>query len=166
VDRVEFTRWLDETEQQAWRAMAGVMITLPSALDSDMQARAGIGHFEYLVLAMLSEEEKRTLRMSELAALTNASLSRLSHVVARLEKRGWIERFSCPEDGRYTNARLTEDGLAKVVATAPGHVEAVRAMVIDGLSDTQLKQLTEIAGDILNRVRTHTPPPDGAAGSG
>nr|BFE71251.1 hypothetical protein GCM10020092_045520 [Actinoplanes digitatis] len=59
------------------------------------------------MLASLSEAPERTRRMSELAALANGSLSRLSHVVKRLEKRGWIERKACPSDGRYTNAVLT-----------------------------------------------------------
>lgn len=150
--------WLTEAEQTAWRTLAGVMITLPAALDSDMQARAGISHFEYLVMSRLSEEADRTLRMSELAALTNGSLSRLSHVAARLEARDWIRRVPCPSDGRYTNAVLTDCGYRKVVATAPGHTEAVRAMVIDGLSAGELSQLRSIAGGILERVQSYQPP--------
>jgi DNA-binding MarR family transcriptional regulator len=151
--------WLSSSQQADWRAFASVMLTLPAALDSDMQAKAGISHFDYMVLSRLSESEHLVLRMSHLAALTTSSLSRLSHVVARLERRGWIERFSCPEDGRFTNARLTEAGLAKVVASAPGHVEAVRSMVIDALSPEQLGDLGLIATEILAKLRRYEPTP-------
>ena len=90
--------------------------------------------------------------MTELAARTNATLPRLSHVVTRLETRSLVERFPCPEDGRATNVRLTETGWAKVVDTAPGHVATVRENVIDALSRQQTRQLAEIAGAILGRI--------------
>ena len=100
-------------------------------LDSQLRRDADLTHFEYFVLAMLSEAPDRTLRMTALAQRTNATLPRLSHVVRRLEDRGLVERFPCPEDGRATNARLTEAGWDAVVAAAPGHVDTVRHHVID-----------------------------------
>jgi len=106
---------------------------------------AGLTHFDYQVLAMLSMAEDRRLRMSELAAQTNASLSRLSHVVKKLEARGWIERTPDPESRRTTIASLTADGWDAVVEAAPGHVEAVRQLVFDGLDRRQVAQLTAIA---------------------
>ena len=92
-------------------------------LDAQLRADSGLTHFEYFVLAMLSEAPERTLRMTALAQRTNATLPRLSHVVSRLEDRGLVERFPCPEDGRATNARLTRPGWDAVVAAAPGHVD-------------------------------------------
>ena len=127
------------------------------ALDAFTGADADLSHFEYFLLAMLSESPERTLRMTALAVRTNATLPRLSHVVRRLEDRGLVERFPCPEDGRATNARLTEDGWAKVVETAPGHVATVREHVIDALTPKQTAQLADIAGAILERID-----PDGA----
>ena len=56
---------------------------------------------------MLSEAPERTLRMTALAALTNATLPRLSHVVGRLEGRGLVER-GLSRGRRATNASLTE----------------------------------------------------------
>jgi Transcriptional regulators len=99
-------------------------------------------HFEYFTLAMLSEAPDRTLRMTELARQTNATLPRLSHVVGRLADRGFIERFPCPEDRRATNARLTDAGWAKVQDAAPGHVATVRQHVVDALTCEQVTQLT------------------------
>jgi DNA-binding MarR family transcriptional regulator len=146
------TRWLDDDEMVAWVRLAAVLELLPGVLDSQLRRDAGLTHFEYFVLAMLSEAPERTLRMTGLAARTNATLPRLSHVISRLEERGLVERFPCPQDGRATNARLTDAGWDKVVATAPGHVETVRAHVIDTLTREQVHQLAQIAGAILDQV--------------
>src|SRR3954470_1480097 len=141
----EQPRWLDEEELQAWLALAGTLIWSPSALDAQLERDAGISHFDYTVMAMLSESPDRTRRMRGLAAAANGSLSRLSRVVDRLEKRGWISRRPDPDDGRYTLATLTEPGWAKVVETAPGHVEEVRRRVFDQLTRAQVRQLRDIA---------------------
>lgn len=145
-------RWLTDDEQRAWRALAAVMVKLPAALDAQLQRDAGISHFEYMVLAGLSEAPNRTLRMSELAVFASGSLSRLSHVVTRLEHRGWVRREPCPGDRRATNAVLTDKGWEKVVETAPGHVETVRQLVIDPLTKGQLENLREIGQRIHRRI--------------
>src|SRR4051794_33587046 len=146
------TGWLDEHERAAWLRLIAVVELLPGVLDSQLRADAGLTHFEYFVLAMLSEAPERTLRMTSLAQRTNATLPRLSHVVNRLEQRGLVERFPCPEDGRATNARLTERGWDVVVAAAPGHVEPVRHSVLEPLTPTQLKQLRRIGDALLTRL--------------
>jgi DNA-binding MarR family transcriptional regulator len=145
-------RWLDETQLDAWKRLVAVVELLPGVLDAQLQRDADLSHFEYYVLAMLSEAPGRTLRMTHLASATNATLPRLSHVVARLERRGLVERLPCPEDRRATNAHLTDDGWKKVVATAPGHVATVRDHVVDALTHEQVAQLDDIASAILERV--------------
>jgi DNA-binding MarR family transcriptional regulator len=127
-----------------------LLFRLPSALDAELQRDAGISSFEYMVLSGLSEAENRTLRMSDLAVMAAGSLSRLSHVVSRLEKRGWVRREPCPGDGRFVNAVLTDDGWDKVVATAPSHVESVRRLVVDVLSARDLSALGGACGQILD----------------
>jgi DNA-binding MarR family transcriptional regulator len=144
--------WLDEQQQAAWRAVARLITKLPATLESDLQRTAGLTLFEYEVLSLLSEADASTLQMSELAAGTNSSLSRLSHVVSRLERRGWVTRQACPGDGRATQAVLTESGMAKVVETAPDHVRAVRELVIDALTPAQLRQLGTAAAKIAQRI--------------
>lgn len=144
--------WLDAEQQRAWMGVVQLFMTLPAALESDLQRTAGLTLYEYVVLALLSESGGRMLQMSELAAGTHASLSRLSHVVSRLEKRGWVTREVCPHDGRATQATLTQSGLAKVVATAPGHVRAVREAVVDAITPTQLRQLGTAAGKVGQRI--------------
>jgi DNA-binding MarR family transcriptional regulator len=146
------TRWLTADERVAWVRLAAVLELLPGVLDTQLRRDADLTHFEYFVLAMLSEAPERTLRMTSLALRTNATLPRLSHVVRRLEDRGLVRRFPCPEDGRATNAQLTASGWDKVVATAPGHVATVRDQVIDALDGEQVRQLSEIAEAILTRI--------------
>ena len=141
--------WLSDEEQRAWRSFVSLLIRLPAALDTAFQKDAGISQFDYLVLSSLSEAPNRTLRMSELAALSSGSLSRLSHVVSRLEARGWVRREACGGDGRFINAILTEEGWQKVVATAPGHVDAVRRLLVDTLTPDQFRALGAISAQIL-----------------
>ncbi|HTU75572.1 MAG TPA: MarR family transcriptional regulator [Trebonia sp.] len=145
-------RWLSADEQAAWRQLVQLLFRLPGALDAELQRDAGISSFEYMVLSGLSEADNRTLRMSDLAVMAAGSLSRLSHVVSRLEKRGWVRREPCPGDGRFVNAVLTDEGWAKVVATAPGHVESVRRLVVDALSGQELSALGGACGQILRVV--------------
>jgi DNA-binding MarR family transcriptional regulator len=141
--------WLSDEQQAAWRPVVALLLRLPAALDAELQRDAGINHFDYLVLSGLSEAPGRTLRMSELAAMANSSLSRLSHVVSRLETRGWVRRESCPGDGRFINAVLTEEGWQKVVATAPGHVTAVRELLVGTLTKEEFAQFGAIAAKVL-----------------
>jgi len=150
-------RWLDPTEKQAWFALVGMLLRLPAALDAQLRRDAGISHFEYQVLAGLSEAPDRTLRMSTLARLAEGSLPRLSQVVGRLEANGWVGRAADPSDGRYTLATLTEAGWAKVVATAPGHVDAVRRLVFDPLTRAQAQQLGGIGRRILRAIDPDDP---------
>ncbi len=146
------TNWLTEDERAAWLRLVAIVELLPGVLDSQLRAEAGLTHFEYFVLAMLSEAPERTLRMTALAQRTNATLPRLSHVVRRLEGRGLVERIPCPEDRRAVDARLTASGWEAVVAAAPGHVETVRQHVIDPLTSAQLKQVRQIGDALLTRL--------------
>jgi DNA-binding MarR family transcriptional regulator len=158
--------WLSDEEQKAWRPLVALFLRFPAALDAQLQKEAGITHFDYLVLSNLSEAENRTLRMSELAAIASGSLSRLSHVVSRLEARGWVRREPCGGDGRYINAILTGDGWDKVVATAPGHVAAVRRLLVDVLTPAEFRTLGALSERLLApqtqkippRERTASPP--------
>jgi len=145
-------RWLDAEEQQAWITLASLIMRLPGALDAQLQRDAGISHFEYLVLSGLSMRPERTMRMSDLAAFSEGSLSRLSQVVSRLEKRDWVRRTPDPTDGRATLATLTDAGWEKVKASAPGHVEEVRTIVFDSLTRAQQRQLRDIGRRIMRAI--------------
>ena len=152
--RVE-PRWLDDRQQHAWRRLAAVILKLPSELEHQLQTDAGLSHFEYWVLALLSEAPDRSLRLSQLADQANSSLSRLSHGITRLEKRGWVTRQPCPDDRRATLAVLTDDGWDQIVAAAPGHVDAVQRFVFDGLTHDDVDELARLCDAILDQIASH-----------
>ncbi|HVL84989.1 MAG TPA: MarR family transcriptional regulator [Pseudonocardia sp.] len=145
----EDPRWLDDDERDAWLSYVAMTTLLEGALDRQLQRDVRIPHAYYRILAMLSEVPDRTLRMSDLAAVTQSSQSRLSHAVARLETAGWVRRTPCPDDRRSTLATLTECGFRVLAAAAPGHVEAVRTRVFDRLTRQQVHQLHAICQAVL-----------------
>ncbi|MFL6086551.1 MAG: MarR family winged helix-turn-helix transcriptional regulator [Mycobacterium sp.] len=145
-------KWLSPAQLESWQALTLLFARLPTALEAQLQRDSQLSYIEYYVLAGLSEQPNQAMRMSELAVLTNAELSRLSHLITRLEKRGYVRREPDPDDGRYTNAVLTDAGYDHIVAAAPGHVAAVRELVIDALDDTALKSLQDSAERIITRI--------------
>ncbi len=155
-------RWLTDEQQQAWRRFVTVLFQVPAAMEAQLQRDAGLTHMGYLVLATLSERDDRRLAMSKLAKQATASLSRLSHVVARLETQGWVRRERDPEDGRVQIAVLTDEGYAKVVEAAPGHAEAVQQLVFDRLTPTQVRQLVKVCNRMLETPLTVKPLPGSA----
>lgn len=156
MEELEEPQWLDAEELRTWFVFGTMFTRLPDVLDAQLQRDAGISFFEYQVMSRLSMSPQRTRRMSELAALANGALPRLSRAVDRLDKRGWVTRRPDPDNGRYTLAVLTDAGWEKVVATAPGHVAEVRRVVFDPLTRAQARQLREIATRIGEAVH-----PDG-----
>ena len=139
------TRWLDEEQQRAWRAFLDAVQVLQRGLEVQLQDEADMPHGYYELLVRLSEAPDRRLRMSALADAAVSSRSRLSHAVAQLEQRGWVRREACPEDRRGQLAVLTDEGFAALAAAAPGHVEAVRRLLVDRLTPEQLRQLRAIS---------------------
>jgi DNA-binding MarR family transcriptional regulator len=125
---------------------------LPTALGSQLQCESNLSYVEYYVLASLSDQPGRTIRMSKLAVLANSELSRLSHLMARLEKRGLVRREPDPVDGRFTNAILTNAGYDYLVEAAPGHVARVRSIIFDALDPATQHGLRDAARQILARL--------------
>ncbi len=151
------TRWLNEEEREMWMRLVSLTMLLPGAMESQLKRDASLSFFEYHVLAMLSEAEGRTRLMSELARWSNSSLSRLSHVVTRLEKQGWVRREACAEDRRATLAVLTDEGFAHLVASAPRHVAEVRRLVFDGLGAAEVRAMSTALGGVLERIDAPSP---------
>ncbi len=147
-------KWLTAAQLDSWLAVVRLISWLPWSIDQQLRRDSDLGMVEYQVLAVLSEAPERTMRMSSLAMLTNASLSRLSHLFKRLEGRGLVRREPDPTDGRFTNAILTETGFQTLVEAAPGHVAHVRSLVIDVLSPEQLRRLGLAADRIMSRIDT------------
>ena len=98
--------WLTPDQLASWLSVVRLITRLPWAIDTQLQRDADISMIEYMTMAMLGEAPQWTLRMSDLAERTSSSLSRLSHLVTRLENRGYVRREADPADGRFTNAIL------------------------------------------------------------
>ena len=154
------TRWLDDEEQQTWRAFLAANRLVFEQLDRALQRDSGIPHTYYEILVRLSEAPERALRMSALADRSQSSRSRLSHAVARLEEQGWVERRSCADDKRGQVAHLTDAGFAALAAAAPGHVESVRTHVFDPLTADQVRQLREISTALVDGILAGPDAPD------
>jgi DNA-binding MarR family transcriptional regulator len=144
--------WLSPGELRAWLSVVDMMIKLPWAIDTQLQRDSGLSMSEYMAMAMLSNAQQRTMRMSELAKVTNASLSRLSHLVKRLEQRAWIRREQDSVDARVTNAILTDAGMAALSSAAPGHVRTVRKLVLDSLPAGHLRRLAQDSAAITTAI--------------
>jgi DNA-binding MarR family transcriptional regulator len=144
--------WLTPGQLASWLSVVRLMTRLPWAIDAQLQRDAGLSMIEYMTMAMLSEAPERTLRMSDLAESTSSSLSRLSHLVTRLESRGYVRREADHADGRFTNAILLPAGLRKLESAAPSHVAYVRQLVIDNLSPERLRRLGQDADRIVGRI--------------
>ncbi len=129
--------WLNGDEIGTWRALHGVISALPDALGSELRREFDLSFLEYYVLACCSEQADHKLRMSRLAFLTSSELSRLSHLVHRLERRGLVRREPDPADKRFTLVVLTADGHSLVTQAAPVHVGHVRHLIFDVLDETE-----------------------------
>jgi len=147
-------KWLTAAEVDSWLSVVRMMTWLPWSIDQQLRRDSNLAMVEYQVLARLSNSPQRTLRMSLLADLVNSSLSRLSHLVKRLEERGLVRREPDPTDGRFTNAILTDEGFRTLAEAAPAHVAHVRSLVIDVLSPEQLRRLGLCADRIMSRIDT------------
>jgi DNA-binding MarR family transcriptional regulator len=148
------TESLTDAEVESWLSVVRLMTWLPWSIDQQLRRDANLGMVEYQVLAMLSKNPEWTMRMGSLAVVTNASMSRLSHLFTRLEARGLVRREPDPSDGRFTNAIMTDEGFRTLAGAAPGHVAHVRSLVIDALSPEQLRRLGVTADRIVSRIDT------------
>lgn len=139
-------------ERETWVPVVAMLELLPTQLDAQLQRDDDLTHFDYLVLSLLALSEGHVVRMSALAAMSNATLPRLSHVVTRLERRGLVRRERAADDARATDVGITSAGRRAVIRATPGHVDTVRRFVLDALAPEQLAQLRDIAQAILERL--------------
>lgn len=124
---------------------------LQTVLDRELRELAGIALADYEVLVIVSESPGHTRRMAEIAEEVGVSRSRLSHTVARLEKRGILKRTSTRGDGRGVNCSMTDEGWELMQKIAPIHVEGVREHLIDLMSPEE----TQVLADVFTRAAEH-----------
>ena len=152
MDSMSETRWLDPTEQQAWRAYLEVMRLLPNHLEDRLHERNDLTLTDYQVLVEVSESENRRLRMTELSHRTQLSKSRLSHQIGRMERAGLVVRTNCAEDRRGQWVELTDEGWTVLRAAAPKHVQDVRELFFDLLGEGQAEVLASALRAVADRL--------------
>jgi DNA-binding MarR family transcriptional regulator len=146
------TRWLDADEQRAWRRFLQMQVELNARLARQLQADSNLSMADFEVLVNLTDVPEGRVRVTELAKSLQWEKSRLSHHFSRMEKRGLVVREDCPSDARGAFVVLTPQGRAAIEAAAPGHVEAVRRLIFDGLTAEQVDALASIADLVLDRI--------------
>jgi DNA-binding MarR family transcriptional regulator len=151
------SRWLTEEEQRAWRGLLRMTSQLNARMNRQLQDDYGISLADYDMLVVLSEAPAGRLRVFEIADTLAWEQSRVSHQLARMQRRGLVARQECATDARGAFAVLTGAGRAAIERAAPAHVETVRQLVFDGLSRDQLAALTAITSDVLERLQETQP---------
>jgi len=145
------TRWLDESQQRAWRSILLGHTLLMDRLDDDLRRSHDISLTEYEILVRLSERPGRCMRMAHLADALAHSRSRVTHTIDRMEKSGYVARTASPDDGRGVVATMTEKGMELLESAAHVHVRGVRAHLVDLVSDEEFAT----AGKVMNAVADH-----------
>jgi DNA-binding MarR family transcriptional regulator len=145
-------RWLDAREQRAWRGYLAMQAQLQATLHRRLQADAGLSLADFDVLVALCDRAGEPVRAGELAGLLQWEKSRLSHHLARMERRGLVAREDCPDDARGAFVVLTDAGRRAQEAAAPAHVAAVRELVFDGLAPEQVDALIAVSDEVRARI--------------
>jgi DNA-binding MarR family transcriptional regulator len=146
---------MDERESRAWLALVWTTELLPTALDAQLQKDAGMTHFEFLVLSILQQAKGSRLRTKDLAAAVNATMPRLSRVVGKLAERGRVERIAEQGDARVVIVHLTTAGRRDLVRAIPAHIDLVKRLVIDRLSQAELETLADALQPLVDRLDPH-----------
>ena len=134
---------LDAREEAFFRALARAVVTVPRAFDADLIREQGMSRSEYTTLMHLSEAPGCWMRMSDIAAAADLSLSGITRIVQRLEAQGWVRREKSSCDGRGWNAVLTDAGLARLREAWPTHLASARRHVMDHLAGIDLDPITK-----------------------
>lgn len=143
---------LDPKEHEAWLTLLTVMELVPAVVDAQLRRDHGLTRFEYYVLSMLSDCDCGTKPMTDLAVLTNGSLSRLSHAVRKLENRGWVAKQASQEDRRTTLVTLTDAGREQWLRATPSHLEEVRRILFDVIPAEAVTALGDILRPVADRA--------------
>jgi DNA-binding MarR family transcriptional regulator len=146
-------QWLSQAQARAWLGYRRMRALLDLQLTRDLARNSGLSEADYDVLSSVSEAAGHSMRLGDLAAHMLWSKSRLSHHVARMERRGLVARQDCASDGRGAVLTLTEAGWQAIRDAAPGHVESVRTHFLDLLTAEQVQALAGITETVLAHLR-------------
>src|SRR6266496_4867928 len=154
-------RRMPAEEAAIWRALVDTTTELRRILGAQLLQESSLSPADYQVLLALSEADGRRLRSSELAASIDWERSRLSHHLARMERRGLIRRDECATDNRGAEVSLTEDGAGLFRGATPAHMRAIKKHFADALTPEQFEALAEILAALQNHLHPAARSEDG-----
>ncbi|MCW2848103.1 MAG: transcriptional regulator, MarR family [Marmoricola sp.] len=143
-------RWLSTAQERVWRQWVELNARVTVTLQREMQEDSGLSMPDFEVLVNLTDSPEGRVRVTDLATQMLWERSRLSHHVTRMERRGMVERSDCAEDGRGAWIVITPAGRAAIEKAAPGHVETVRRLVFDVLTEDEAGTLGALLGKMLD----------------
>ena len=146
------TRRLSDEEEQTWRALQLMQMRLSAELSRQLAEDSNLSYPDYIVLVALSAQPSGRMRILELAKLIGWEKSRLSHHVGRMGERRLIDREQCDSDRRGAYVAITPQGRHDLEKATPGHVDAVRRLFIDQLTDEQLAVIRLASETTLARI--------------
>jgi DNA-binding MarR family transcriptional regulator len=150
-------RKLTEDQRLVWKTYRDLFHGLSEVLEVQLASDAGLSGSEYAVLVELSHAPDHVLRARELCTALRWDRSRLSHLVARMEKRGLVAREECAEDARGSMVRLTDVGLGAVEDAAHEHSEAIRRYFFNPLASNELDTLAVLLNRLLDNLKQDQP---------
>ncbi|MDL5205885.1 MarR family winged helix-turn-helix transcriptional regulator [Streptomyces sp. ALI-76-A] len=145
-------RWLTPEEQRAWRSFVRLQERLGGRLARLLQAESHLSVADFAVLVNLTDVPEGRQRFLDLARALEWEKSRMSHHIARMVKRGLVERDECAEDGRGAFVVITEAGRTAIEAAAPLHVRAVRTLFLDHVTPAELRTLAQISERVVSKL--------------
>lgn len=116
---------------QGWSALASLHARIESHIERVLQREHRLSAREYSVLDVLSRQEDFHLRMNQLADAVALSQSATTRLVTRLEDRGLLSRYLCPEDRRGIYTEVSEAGRDLLAEARPVYETALRAALDD-----------------------------------
>ena len=145
-------KWLEGSEERAWRLLQMMQMRLNAELARDLSAHSQLSYQDYIVLVALTSQPDGRMRVFELARQLGWEKSRISHQVTRMVARGLVDKYTCGDDRRGQVVQVTERGRGEIEAAAPSHVDAVRRLFVDRLTAVQLEQVASVAETVLIAV--------------
>ena len=145
-------RWLDATEQQAWRGFLTLHARIAARLNHDLQRTSGLSLSDYDILVHLTDVPDGRRRAYELCDALEWEKSRRSKQVGRMAARGLVVKERCEQDRRGSYVVLTPAGRRAIEEAAPAHVELVRQLMFDELSRREITSLASTFGTLLERI--------------
>ncbi len=157
---VDEVRWLTQDEMALWQSFILAQQDLDRVISADL-AGSSLSHADYAVLVGLSGGDSSGVRVGRLREWIGWESSRLAHQLRRMEQRGLVSRRRAADDGRGTVVSITDEGLARIQAAAPGHVRTVRANFLDLMTEDERAVVSAVVERVARTITPDRPPLSG-----